>query len=179
MTAPPYSVINRTRGRTAALIASLHRCNNSSPFSEIIIGENPWLLSQVHYIMPASQSASRPPLTLSAISPLCDSRRCVFFFLFLPQSITMSTTHTNCTGYIHHHQHPTPLISPVVQSWRYKEGTAENHLEPAGIGQCRSPQYRRQQCAYSQFIPLLSEEARAADQWQLQSLRARASSGLP
>lgn len=31
------------------------------------------------------------------------------------------------------------------------------------IGQCRSPQYRREQCAYSQFIPLLSAEALAAE----------------
>lgn len=67
-------------GLTAALIASWHHCNNSASFSEMIIGENPWLLSQVHYIMPASQSASRPPSTLCYVSPLWQPAVIFFYF---------------------------------------------------------------------------------------------------
>lgn len=139
----------------------------------MIIGENPWLLSQVHYIMPASQSASRPPSTLCYVSPLWQPA--VIFFIS-PAELH-NVNHTKYIHYIHHVCFHTkrsllPATSPSVQSCGDKRGTAENHLEPEGMGQCRSLRYRRQQCAYSQFVPLLSAEALAADQWQLQSVQA-------
>lgn len=108
VTARPFAVTKRTHARarahalrgglTAALIASWHHCNNSSSFSEMIIGENPWLLSQVHYIMPASQSASRPPLTLSSVSPLWQPA--VFFFPSPAEPHNVNHTESIC--YIHH-----------------------------------------------------------------------------
>lgn len=96
-------------GLTAALIASWHHCNNSASFSEMIIGENPWLLSQVHYIMPASQSASRPPSTLCYVSPLWQP---AVIFLFLRQSFTMSTTRNLYIIYTTYASTPSAHYSP-------------------------------------------------------------------
>lgn len=120
VTALLFTVINHTHthahacggGLTAALIASLNCCNISSSFSEMIIGENPWLLSEVHYIMPASQSASRPPLTppprLYTVTAGSD------FFFFLLQILTMSTTHESLYSCICPQQErPTPPVSPT------------------------------------------------------------------
>lgn len=88
---------------------------------------------------------------------------------FISPTELHNVNHTKSIHYIHHVCFHTkrsllPATSPSVQSCGDKRGTAENHLEPEGMGQCRSLRYRRQQCAYSQFVPLLSAEALAADQ---------------
>ena len=123
----------------------------------MIIGENPWLLSQVHYIMPASQSASRPPLTLSSVTAGRISSSLSPFFPFFLQILTMSSAHTRNHTHTHTHTHtanaqvtstvihppqepPTPphtttttiiVMSPELM-WRGQK-KKNNHLEP-----CRS-----------------------------------------
>lgn len=119
----------------------------------MIIGENPSLLSQVHYIMQAaSQSASRPPSTLSSVLH-CDSRQ-ESFFLICPPIFCRDSQCQPHTQYMHA---PASGASSKIEPPRTNdtrvEVVKENHLERAGCaGQCRSPQ----QCAYSLFIPPLS-----------------------
>lgn len=80
-----HAQVTRTR-LTAALIAS--QTAATSAHSLTIAGENPWLLSQVHYIMPASVCI--PP-------PFNALRLCALSFSILPQSLAMSNPHDSST----------------------------------------------------------------------------------
>lgn len=124
----------------------------------MIIGENPWLLSQVHYIIPVC-ICNPPPSQLSSDSPPAGDLKKIFFKsppLSPAETRNVNRTRGVAKVRVRRKGKSRARVAP-------EPGVRRITLSPPEVrGPCRSPQPRRHQRAYSPFpAPLLGRGSMA------------------